>query len=62
MSKGALKIGEHIMAHPEGPTWCVRCGTFDCYCASVNGPTECAPKDWLPAAVELCFPKESADV
>lgn len=24
--------GEHVMQHPDSPTWCVHCGTFDIYC------------------------------
>lgn len=38
------KIGKHILAHPNPPTWCVRCGEFSCYLRSVNGPTVCKPK------------------
>ena len=25
---------EHRLQHPDSPTWCIDCGTFDCYCVS----------------------------
>lgn len=25
-------MAEHVMQHPESPTWCIHCGTFDVYC------------------------------
>jgi hypothetical protein len=32
------------MAHSDSPTWCVACGTFDCYCFDDSGqPHECEP-------------------
>ena len=30
----------HEAQHPDGPTWCVHCGTFDVYFAT----TECCPE------------------
>lgn len=23
---------QHEMQHPDSPTWCIHCGTFDIYC------------------------------
>lgn len=26
---------QHEMQHPESPTWCIHCGTFDVFCAGI---------------------------
>jgi len=31
---------KHLMQHPDSPTWCVNCGTFDIYC---DGDCEAEP-------------------
>jgi hypothetical protein len=25
-------VSAHEMQHPDSPTWCIHCGTFDVYC------------------------------
>ena len=32
-------MSAHEMQHPDSPTWCVHCGTFDPYCKV----TDCTP-------------------
>jgi hypothetical protein len=28
-------VKEHRLQHSDPPTWCIDCGTFDCYCGVV---------------------------
>ena len=29
-------MSAHEMQHPDSPTWCIHCGTFDIYCGSME--------------------------
>jgi hypothetical protein len=58
-------MNRHEMQHPNSPTWCIRCGTFDIYC----GSTECVstlayrqfdmkePANWRRTLVSVFGPR-----